>query len=371
MSGAEKIHAQQGRLFDDAEEHGVRGYAEHEREVLRVVTEARTRAVASLGTASSPQDEAALTRALRDLDARVEAYPELTGIARMGGKEDVDLLLDCLDRSKPGRQLHQQATRALRAITGEDLKGDAWRAWWREHKDAFDPMAGRIKSLSGHVYKESLFFLMHFGNDKSLDAMRVELSKRRDRSHEAIDFARALALRGDPDGLACLLSEEISEGSLSRALEALHEATGMGSRRRLYLMPKRWREKKAQEWREYFIAGGELDPGWRRRVFAASWERNAAFLELKPRSPELDAVLVRFPSVPAELRATLQEPDGFVRYRATREAGETTAAWTIPVLKAMLHDRDYAARSSAAYMLSGLDDLALTDTMIECKRSAA
>lgn len=55
----------------------VRGYAEHEREVLRVVTEARTRAVASLGTASSPQDEAALTRALRDLDARVEAYPEL------------------------------------------------------------------------------------------------------------------------------------------------------------------------------------------------------------------------------------------------------------------------------------------------------
>jgi len=55
----------------------VRGYADHEREVLRVVTEARARAVASFGTDSSPADEAELTRALRSLDVRVEAYPEL------------------------------------------------------------------------------------------------------------------------------------------------------------------------------------------------------------------------------------------------------------------------------------------------------
>ncbi len=55
----------------------VRGYAEHEREVLRLVTEARARAVASLGTASSPHEEAALTRALHSLDSRIEAYPEL------------------------------------------------------------------------------------------------------------------------------------------------------------------------------------------------------------------------------------------------------------------------------------------------------
>jgi len=55
----------------------VRGYAEHEREVLHLVTEARRRAVASFGTASSPHDEATLTRTLRSLDARVEAYPDL------------------------------------------------------------------------------------------------------------------------------------------------------------------------------------------------------------------------------------------------------------------------------------------------------
>jgi LemA protein len=55
----------------------VQGFAEHEREVLRLVTEARSRAVASLGTASSPRDEAALTQTLRSLDARVEAYPDL------------------------------------------------------------------------------------------------------------------------------------------------------------------------------------------------------------------------------------------------------------------------------------------------------
>ena len=55
----------------------VRGYAEHEREVLHLVTEARRRAVASLGTASSPHDEVALTQALRSLEARGEAYPDL------------------------------------------------------------------------------------------------------------------------------------------------------------------------------------------------------------------------------------------------------------------------------------------------------
>lgn len=55
----------------------VSGYAAHERKVLRLVTEARARAVESIGTSASPGDEARLTRALRSLDARVEAYPEL------------------------------------------------------------------------------------------------------------------------------------------------------------------------------------------------------------------------------------------------------------------------------------------------------
>jgi HEAT repeat protein len=294
-----------------------------------------------------------------------DSYIDLTGISRMGGREDVEVLLRCIERSKPGRQLFDWATRALRAITGEDLEGDAWRAWWHECGDTFDPIAARIKSLSGHAYRDSLFFLTHFGNDKSLDVMRAELSKRRDRSHEAIDFAKALALRGDQDGLAYLLSEGLDEDSPSRALEALHEATGMGARRSFYIMPKRWQRKKAQEWREYFIAGGELDPGWRRRVFAESWQRNVISLKLSPHNPELDAVLVRFAAVPAELRARLQESDGLFRQRATKEAGKTTAAWTVPILKAMLHDRDGGVRSSAAYALTRLDDLAVTDTMIE------
>jgi len=56
----------------------VRGYAKHEREVLQLVIEARTRAVASTGSpASQAQDENALVGALKQLFAVVERYPDL------------------------------------------------------------------------------------------------------------------------------------------------------------------------------------------------------------------------------------------------------------------------------------------------------
>jgi len=56
----------------------VKGYAAHEREVLRSVIEARTRAVASTGSPESQaKDENVFVGALRKLFAVSEGYPEL------------------------------------------------------------------------------------------------------------------------------------------------------------------------------------------------------------------------------------------------------------------------------------------------------
>lgn len=56
----------------------VKGYARHEREVLAAVTEARTRAVNSIGSpASQAEDENRLVRSMRGLFAVAEAYPDL------------------------------------------------------------------------------------------------------------------------------------------------------------------------------------------------------------------------------------------------------------------------------------------------------
>ncbi len=56
----------------------VKGYASHEREVFRIVTEARNRAVTSTGTpASQAADERQFVQAIRGLFAVVENYPEL------------------------------------------------------------------------------------------------------------------------------------------------------------------------------------------------------------------------------------------------------------------------------------------------------
>jgi len=56
----------------------VKGYAAHERTVLEKVTALRERAVASQGTAAAQAvDETALLLGLKNLFARVEAYPQL------------------------------------------------------------------------------------------------------------------------------------------------------------------------------------------------------------------------------------------------------------------------------------------------------
>src|SRR4051812_19647301 len=61
----------------------VKGYANHERETLDAVTQARTRAVAAQsGTpAQRAQAEGELTNALRGLTVAVEAYPQLQASA--------------------------------------------------------------------------------------------------------------------------------------------------------------------------------------------------------------------------------------------------------------------------------------------------
>ena len=56
----------------------VRGYAQHERQTLDLVVQARARAVASTGTpASQAKDENVLVGALRQMFAVVENYPDL------------------------------------------------------------------------------------------------------------------------------------------------------------------------------------------------------------------------------------------------------------------------------------------------------
>lgn len=56
----------------------VKGYARHEAETLRRVTEARTQAVASTGSpASQARDENTLVGAMRQMFAVVERYPDL------------------------------------------------------------------------------------------------------------------------------------------------------------------------------------------------------------------------------------------------------------------------------------------------------
>jgi LemA protein len=61
----------------------VKGYANHERETLEAVTQARTRAVAaqSATPAERAQAEGELTTALRGLTVAVEAYPQLQSSA--------------------------------------------------------------------------------------------------------------------------------------------------------------------------------------------------------------------------------------------------------------------------------------------------
>lgn len=55
----------------------VKGYATHEQKVFENVTEARSKAMASTGVEDTAQTESALTRAMADLRAVAENYPDL------------------------------------------------------------------------------------------------------------------------------------------------------------------------------------------------------------------------------------------------------------------------------------------------------
>lgn len=70
----------------------VRGYADHERETLDSVVQARNRAVGAEGPAEQARAETGLTRALRQLFALAEDYPELRAV------ESFTRLQESLDR---------------------------------------------------------------------------------------------------------------------------------------------------------------------------------------------------------------------------------------------------------------------------------
>lgn len=55
----------------------VKGYATHEQQVFENVTEARAKAMSSTGVEDTAQTESALTRAMADLRAVAENYPDL------------------------------------------------------------------------------------------------------------------------------------------------------------------------------------------------------------------------------------------------------------------------------------------------------
>ena len=83
----------------------VKGYAKHEREVLERVVEARSRAVASTGSAGSQAvDENALVQALRQIFVLSEGYPQLKADANFRRLQDE--LVNTEDRIQAARRFY-------------------------------------------------------------------------------------------------------------------------------------------------------------------------------------------------------------------------------------------------------------------------
>jgi LemA protein len=90
----------------------VRGYAQHERETLTRVVEARTRAVASTGSpGSQARDENALVDSLRQLFAVVERYPDLKASGNFLKLQEE--LTDTEDRIQAARRFYNANVRDL------------------------------------------------------------------------------------------------------------------------------------------------------------------------------------------------------------------------------------------------------------------
>lgn len=90
----------------------VRGYARHEEDVLRAVTEARAQAVASQGSpVEQAGDENRLVAVLRQILAVSEAYPDLRASASFLALQQQ--LANTEDRIQAARRLYNANVRAL------------------------------------------------------------------------------------------------------------------------------------------------------------------------------------------------------------------------------------------------------------------
>ncbi len=93
----------------------VKGYAQHERQVLQNVTEARTKAVASTGSpASQAKDENILIDSLRQLFGVVENYPDLK--ASQNFLKLQSQLIETEDRIQAARRFYNGNVRDLNTL---------------------------------------------------------------------------------------------------------------------------------------------------------------------------------------------------------------------------------------------------------------
>ncbi len=93
----------------------VRGYAKHERDVLQMVVELRTRAMESTGPASQQAvDESALQIGMKRLFAIVEAYPQLKADAHFLALQQE--LANCEDRIAAARRFFNANVRDMNQL---------------------------------------------------------------------------------------------------------------------------------------------------------------------------------------------------------------------------------------------------------------
>ncbi|HHT9130084.1 MAG TPA: LemA family protein [Candidatus Brocadiaceae bacterium] len=93
----------------------VKGYAQHERQVLQSVTDARAKAVASTGSpASQAKDENALIGSLRQLFGVVENYPDLK--ASQNFLKLQSQLVETEDRIQAARRFYNGNVRDLNTL---------------------------------------------------------------------------------------------------------------------------------------------------------------------------------------------------------------------------------------------------------------